>query len=481
MIDKQVKQHDPESSLLILESITDYAVLTTNEEGIITTWNSGAEKILLYRADEIIGHSGDILYTPEDIENEVPALELGTALTDGKAVDERFHVRKDRTRFWGSGLVFPLYNTEGKHIGFTKIMKNLTDEEQAEANIREENALADIIVNSYNECIVVLKTDLTIINVTPTFVELFSAVKENIIGKNLYEILDGGIKVEQFSKALDATLKGRDFYLSFEVELSHPDKGTRAIKVKPRRLYQAPNLLFSLEFVDLTDDRAVMEEKDVFISVASHEIRTPVSVIKAYSQILDRELKEAKPIVKQAVKKINEQVNFMSSLMTSLLDTTKIRLGKMVLNREVFNLCSLVKEQVDAFNLTQTTHQITIENEFDAIVNADKVRIASVILNLLSNAVKYSPAAREVVINVAMEKTGVKVSVQDFGLGIPTSEQRAIFQRFGRTQSVQRAKISGTGLGLHLSAEIIKLEGGTIGFITEEGKGSTFCFQLPLY
>jgi signal transduction histidine kinase len=233
---------------------------------------------------------------------------------------------------------------------------------------------------------------------------------------------------------------------------------------------------------DLTENKAVMEEKDVFISVASHEIRTPLSIIKAYGQILEKELNSAKPIVKRAVQKINEQINFMTSLVAALLDTSKIAAGKLVLDQEVFNLCSLIEEQVENFSLTQTSHRFHLTKETNLMVYADKVRTGSVFINLLSNAVKYSPDSHEV--NITIETTSdncAKVSVQDFGIGIPLQEQAKLFQRFGRTDLVRQKKIHGTGLGLHLAAEIVKLQGGEIGFTSAEGEGSTFYFSLPLY
>jgi len=475
-------QGDPERYESIIRSLKDYAVFTTDKEGVITTWNTGAQRILLYHPTDIIGRSGDILYTPEDIAAHVPMREISTALADGKAVNERFHVKKDRSRFWGSGLVFPLFNQEDEHIGFTKIMQNTSDEDQAEANLREERAMAETLVSAYHEPIVVLNADMIVINTTASFVQYFGLDKPGIVGKNFYEIADSSLKMAKLRGLLDKQIKNNDFHASFDLTYEHPQKGARNILVKPRRIYQRPNVLFSLEFEDLTENKAQIEERDVFISVASHEIRTPISVIKAYGQILDRELKEAKPIVKKAVQKINEQINYVSALITSLLDTSKIKSGKLTLDPEVFELCSLVKEQVESYGVTESSHQIKITEEADCIVFADKVRTGSVITNLLSNAVKYSPDAREVVVTINNDDAhSVKVSIQDFGLGIPEQDQQKIFKRFGRTESVQKSKIPGTGLGLHLSAEIVKLQGGTMGFTSEEGKGSTFYFTLPLY
>jgi PAS domain S-box-containing protein len=115
----------------VLESLEDYAVVTTDTNGDINSWNSGAENVLGYNEYEILGTSAKAFFTPEDIAKGVPEMELSNALKNGRAIDERYHMRKDGTRFWGSGLVFPLYDEEKKHRGFTKIMRNLREQEQA--------------------------------------------------------------------------------------------------------------------------------------------------------------------------------------------------------------------------------------------------------------------------------------------------------------------------------------------------------------
>ena len=475
------EQGNLETYKLIVESMKSYAVFALDKEGVIQTWNAGAQKIFYYRPDEIIGRSCNILYTPEDIAACVPEAELKDALIYGKGVNERFHVKKDRGRIWGSGLVFPLYNDKREHVGFTKVMQKISEEEQAQANLREERSLAQTWVSTFNEIVVILNQEMKVVNATAAFRSFFMLDKRPIEGANLFELMPGAFNTAQLESFVDAALKANNFHSSVELTFVHPVSGLRTLLIKPRRIYQPPNILFSLEFIDQTEQQSIMQEKDVFISVASHEIRTPISVIKAYAQILVRELKEAKPIVQSAVLKINEQINSMNLLINALLDTSKLTTGKLILEPEIFNLSTLVQEIAEGFRLTQTTHTIEIRKDIDSLVFADKPRTGTVITNLLSNAIKYSPGANHVVIEIEHISDRVRVGVQDFGLGIPEAEQGSLFQRFGRTESVRQSKIPGTGLGLHLASEIIKLQSGEINFQTEDGKGSTFYFTLPLY
>ncbi|GGC63611.1 hypothetical protein GCM10011387_16550 [Pedobacter quisquiliarum] len=471
-----------ELSDLIIQSLADYAVFTTDKSGHITTWSNGAEKVLHYKQADIIGKNADILYTPEDREMLVPAIELGTALREGRALDERFHVKNGGHRFWASGVVFPLFDKAQQHIGFTKIMRNISEKEQADININEERELAKTIVQSYTEPIVMLNTNLEIINASSSFLKLFNLEQMSfVIGKKFFDVIDAGLNVAQLRTLIDETLKSHKFHSSFNVQFNHPQSGVRSMSVKPRRIYQPPNLMFSLEFEDWVKSKDLAKEQEVFISIASHEIKTPISVIKAYTQIVQRELQDAKPIVKKAVNKISEQVSHMSALISALLDTTRMTTGKLTLNQEALNLCSLVHDVAGAFEASQSSHQIIFKEEDNGVVYVDRIQIGSVITNLLSNAVKYSPGQTQIVVRTEADESSVKVSVQDFGLGIADQEQSQLFQRFGRTGSIKKTDIPGHGLGLHLSKEIIELHGGDLGFTSVEGKGSLFYFTLPSY
>src|ERR1700743_1972630 len=217
----------------VIESLKDYAVFTTDKDAIITSWSKGAERILLYKAPEIVGRSGNVLYTPEDIAANVPEREIGTAMADGKAVNERFHVKKDRSRFWGSGLVYPLYNKEHEHIGFTKIMQNASDEDQARANLREERLMAETLIATNDEPIVILNADMIVIDATPSFSQSFGLDKISITGKNFYEIAGSGIDMDNFRTTLEPLMKANNFHATFDLTYEHPQKGNRDIRVKP--------------------------------------------------------------------------------------------------------------------------------------------------------------------------------------------------------------------------------------------------------
>jgi two-component system CheB/CheR fusion protein len=168
----------------------------------------------------------------------------------------------------------------------------------------------------------------------------------------------------------------------------------------------------------------------------------------------------------------------LTSLVDDLLDVTKIHAGKMVYHFSSIDLAALIEEIVSQTQFSVQTHRIVIKNNVPVIVHGEKNRLEQVLSNFLSNAVKYSPGENEVIISSDLVNNEVKVSVRDFGIGIPPDQQEYVFDRFFRVQESSR-KFSGLGLGLYISAEIIKRHGGSVG-VESDGNGSEFYFKIPV-
>lgn len=222
----------------------------------------------------------------------------------------------------------------------------------------------------------------------------------------------------------------------------------------------------------------LMQQKDEFLSIASHELKTPVTSVKAYIQLCQRVLNsQEKALV--FVNKASDQVNRLEKLISDLLDVSKINAGKMVYNLEPFDFNLLLEESVESVQHTSPKHQIIIENSEDAIVNGDRLRIEQVINNFLTNAVKYSPNSDRVIIRSEVRQNNVIVSVQDFGIGIEREHINKLFDRFYRVENTAM-KYQGLGLGLYISSEILKRHNGSFWIESEPGKGSVFYFRLPV-
>ncbi len=224
----------------------------------------------------------------------------------------------------------------------------------------------------------------------------------------------------------------------------------------------------------------LMRQKDEFLNIASHELKTPLTSIKITVQMLETVLENNKSNLSifTLAGKANKQINRLTSLIEDLLDMTKIQAGKLQIDKNLFAVSTALHEWVEGSNFHADSHRIVIETDEECWIEGDKNRLEQVFVNLLSNAVKYSPDADKVIIKCAKQNDIIKVSVTDFGIGIPAEKLPFVFERFFRVKEDQT--FSGLGLGLYISSEIIKQHGGVMGVESEENKGSCFWFTLPL-
>jgi signal transduction histidine kinase len=224
-----------------------------------------------------------------------------------------------------------------------------------------------------------------------------------------------------------------------------------------------------------------LKTEEEFLSAASHELKTPITSINAFIQILQSIYPETS-IEKQThyiVTRIKFQVDRLIRLMGDLLDATKIRTGTLKLNVEEVSLDQVVDNLIRDYSFPVTTHKIIKKGSIIGKVSCDKDRIQQVISNLLDNAIKYSPTSDNIIISTGRDKNNVLFSVQDFGTGIEPESKNKIFDRFFRAHGEDSGNLSSLGLGLYISADIIKRHNGKIWVDSEPGKGSTFHFSLP--
>lgn len=231
--------------------------------------------------------------------------------------------------------------------------------------------------------------------------------------------------------------------------------------------------------IDINELKTLQSQKDTFLGIASHELKTPLTSIKIYAQVLERALKKAgDPKSATYARKMDEQVNKLNSLIGDLLDVTKISAGKMQINEDMFDFKQLVDEVIEEQQLS-CTHTIINNSEPVGMVFADRNRIAQVVTNLLSNAIKYSPGAEKVLVFTTQSPEGVQFCVQDFGIGMPEDKQGKVFDQYYRVSGDEQHTFPGLGLGLFIASQIIQRSRGKIWVRSILGKGSTFCFSLP--
>jgi signal transduction histidine kinase len=215
--------------------------------------------------------------------------------------------------------------------------------------------------------------------------------------------------------------------------------------------------------------------------MVSHELKTPLTSLTAIIQVANAKLKNSADVfLAGAMETANVQVKRMSNMINGFLNISRLESAKLLIDKHEFSLDELIEDIVKETALTVSSHVIKFPSGNRIMVNADQDKIGSVITNLTSNAVKYSPKGK--VIEVKCETIGdkVQVSVRDEGMGLKPQDKGKVFDRYFRVQSNHTQHISGFGIGLYLSAEIIHRHDGEIWVESESGVGSTFYFNLPV-
>jgi signal transduction histidine kinase len=230
-------------------------------------------------------------------------------------------------------------------------------------------------------------------------------------------------------------------------------------------------------------------QKNNFIAMASHELKTPITSIKGYVQLLlnafNKEKETQKPLppllVRSSLISVDKQVARLTRLISELLDLSKIETGTLELKKEKFSLNELAIETVEDILYTNTKHKINLFHDFHAFVYADKDRIGQVMINFLTNAIKYSPNSDKIDVSITRAANDeIAFSVKDYGIGIDKDEQEKIFERFYRAQGREEQTYPGFGIGLFIAKEFVQKHGGRLTVESEKGKGSAFTFTLPV-
>jgi len=478
---EQALRSSRERLRVTMESAVDFVIITMNQDRLIEHWNTGAERILGFSAEEMKGKAADIIFTDEDRANGAPEQEIQTALKDGYAEDERWHKRKDGSIFYMSGVVRPIYNPE--LMGFVKVARDVTRQKDAERQLRileERNRIAlqsaemaswdwnvtedKLMWNEQHYILLGIHPDADY-KTTDYFLRFVHPNDKNKVEKALTHAVEqsGIYKAEFRVRRLDNN------------EMRWMSGFGRAIEWNDHKVTRMVGVMY-----DVTERKNLEQQKEDFLNIASHELKTPVTSIKAYGEMLEQTFEEIEhPESVSLIHKLNSQVNRLNNLISDLLDTTKIAEGQLPLSYEDFNMCDLITQLVDEFRLLSKKHRLSLTCDCNAEVHADKKRIEQVITNLISNAIKYSPTGGEVNIMCDSDDHEIKVSVADQGIGIPEEMHDKLFNRFFRVRSGIANTLPGMGLGLYITSGIIKRHGGTLNVKSSPGNGSVFYFTLP--
>ncbi|MES2266569.1 MAG: PAS domain S-box protein [Bacteroidota bacterium] len=395
--------------------------------------------------------------------------------------------RKDGSIRWCIATGNPQYSNDGVFKGYIGACTDVTEKTITDIELqRKNNELNDqikqfeFVTNFMPVQLWTAKPTGELDYVNQQTLDFFGIPMEDIIGhkwpNNLHpDDRDGSIAAWQ-----EALSTGNIYQYEFRIRNKAGDYKWHLSRAQPFILDGEIVRWFGTN-TDINDQKELQRQKDDFLGIASHELKTPVTSIKAYAQVLGAMLsKEGEEKKAAMVMKMDAQLNRLTNLIGDLLDVTKINSGRILFNKVWFDFNQAVEECIQ--DLQQTTHKHILVMDFKETgkVFSDKERIGQVITNLVTNAIKYSPQSNRIIISTELEDNIVTVCVEDFGIGIPDDKKDRVFEQFYRVSGSKQHTFPGLGLGLYISNEIIRREGGKMWVNSVEGKGSTFCFSLPV-
>jgi PAS domain S-box-containing protein len=531
-ISAQTLAEEKQGALAAIVESSDDAIISKNLDGVITTWNTGAENIFGYTEAEAIGKHISLLLPPDRLKEEDLII---SKIKAGEKVDhfQTVRLRKDGAPLQVSLTISPIRRADGTIIGASKVARDITAHRLAERAL-EKQAQRLLILNSIGKSISEkLDVDAILQKVTDATTQLTGAAfgaffynKTDAEGESymLFSLSgapreafekfgmprntavfhttfsgEGVVRVDDITKDPRYGKMGPHFgmpkghlpvvsYLAVPViSLSghvigglffgHPKPGIFLPEHEDLVVNVASQAAIALDNSKLFEEvTELSKKKDEFIAMASHELKTPLTSMNGFLQILQRTAPEG--MSKHFLDKTSRQLEKLNILVNDLFDISKVQAGKLQFYFEDFDLGLLIREICDTFEQSTSSHEFICELEPGLLVNGDQTRLEQVLTNLIGNAVKYAADAPRIDITAKSQANEVIVAVIDHGPGISKESQAHIFSQFYRVRDRDR-HISGLGLGLYITGEIIERHGGHIWVESEPGKGASFLFSIP--
>lgn len=363
--------------------------------------------------------------------------------------------------------------------------EHLSRARDAAAHARARLLALGSLIQAIPEGVVMLDRNGAVVEANQVALDLLHLHAPDIRGRLWGDIASGftAAEAEVPSALLDGTWPfAGPSTVKAEVDVrGADDEDTTRCAVSGAALRDASGMAGGVVVVhNITDLRQQEREKAEFVSMATHELRSPLTTLRGYAQLASRHAARANaPEMATTAAKILRQADKLSSLVADLMDLSRIQTGRMELRNADLDMVQLVTEAAEQQRAAHPGREIAVQAEGNPpTLNADDQRIQQVVANLLDNAIKYSPAGGEICLRLWQEHDEVCVSVTDHGIGIPLEEQGRLFHRFSRGKSAAQ-RFDGLGVGLFISDSIIRDHGGHMWVESMPGRGSTFGFALP--
>jgi PAS domain S-box-containing protein len=415
---------------------------------------------------------------PDDYQHTLTAWYHALATGESYAIEQRIRNGQTGTYRWFLARAMPVRDEGGQIVRWFGTCTDIEEQKRIEEALRQSQERANALMNSSIVGIFVSEGD-QIVDTNETFLRMTSYTREDLCAGRLNWIQMTPPEYLARTRQAQQELAARQQLSPYEKEYVCQD-GSRLPVLVGGVLFQHHPLQMITFVLDNSARKELEQRKDDFISMASHELKTPLTAVKLQTQLVRKRLeKHSQHEAATALSKVEGPVKQLERLIAELLDVSKIQAGRLEYVREPVDLGELLREVIDTMQHTSPSHTLLVRRSEQTSLIGDRDRLRQVFTNLLSNAIKYSPDAKTVEVEFSASEEAVTVRVRDHGLGISRELHDKIFERFYRAADLRQSAIPGLGMGLYIVAEIVKSHGGTITVDSAVGQGSTFTVTFP--
>ncbi|WP_201390196.1 PAS domain S-box protein [Ktedonobacter sp. SOSP1-85] len=416
---------------------------------------------------------------PEDAEHTLALRQQ--SLATGELFENEQRLRDGRTGEyrWYLTRALPVRDEAGQIIKWFGTSTDIDDQKRIEEALRQSQERANALMNSNIIGINIIEGE-QIVDANDTFLRMTGYTREDLRAGNMNWMQMTPSEYRALTQQAHQQLTIQHYITPYEKEYVCKDGSRLPVLVGAVLLQHPPNQAIAF-VLDNSARKELEQRKDAFISMASHELKTPLTALKMQAQLARKRLERQSPHeAATALSRVEGPIQQLERLIGELLDVSKIQAGRLEYLQEAVDLDMLLHEVADTMQQISTTHTIVVRGATLCSLEADKGRLEQVFINLISNAIKYSPDAKTVEIDLSTSPEAATIRIRDHGQGIPQELRDKIFERFYRVSGANQKAIPGLGMGLYIVAEIVRHHGGDITVESEVGKGSTFSVTLPL-
>ncbi|ANH60259.1 PAS domain S-box protein [Dokdonia donghaensis] len=485
-ITKEHRSEREQRKLLALVDTSSEFIFVTNLDGLITSANPMARAYL--DVSETKGSNVKNYIFPEDL--PVAKTLLSKLKTQDRFFSEiRFWNRKTGKVFWMLCNASAIKDPSSDNLTAIAITaSNITIQKEKEAlleksleSLRESENRFKLLANNAPAFIRMSDMEGNVTFANKLFAEFLGVTNEYLRGKTLFKYVHPKDRERCEAVYREASKNKEQYKLEFRAKNKDGLYRWMSDIAVPR--FDGNDNFEGYTHAGLIIHELKVQEKqkDLFIGMVSHELKTPVTSIKGYVQLLKMKYGKSKdPFLVKTLNTVNSQILVLTALITDLLDLSKMKSGGLRLNVSKINFDEFLSDIIAQQEMINSDHTFNCSNDYHGTIEADKDRLAQVLINFLSNAVKYAPGSKNIDITAVTKNNKLVVSVRDYGIGINTSNQDKVFKRFFREEGTDEKTFPGFGIGLYIAADIIKKHHGKIGVSSVKGQGATFYFKLPL-